>query len=143
MKTKILSEYLIVISVFSLTCFSSCEKFNYDQYIEPEPKIVDNIPPTITLITNASFVGHKGDSIDISFTAKDDEGLYFVKAESTYGDWKFLNTKAFANPPKEHVFSVRVGIPSTVDYQVYNLVLGAIDVGYNDAKVLIPVTIVP
>lgn len=141
MKAKILSEYLIVLSLFSLAFFNSCEK-GFDQYSEPAPKIVDTTPPTITLITAASFTAHQGDSIDISFTAKDDKGLYFVKVENTPNSWKFAKTKSFANPPKEYVFSVRVGVPSTAAYQVYNLVLGTIDVGYNDAKVLVPVTIV-
>ena len=143
MKAKILSKYLVILTFLTLAFFSSCERPSYDQYATPSPKIIDTIPPTIYLVTAATFTAHRGDSLDISFTAKDDKGLYFVKVESDADSWSFAKTKSFAVPPKEFLFAVRVGVPAEADYQDYDLVLGAIDEGYNDAKVIVTVTVTP
>ena len=143
MKAKIISNYFVVISLFLLVSISSCKKQDYDGFADPAPKIVDNIAPTITLITATSFSAHRGDSLDISFTAKDDKGLYFVKVESDAESWLFAKSKSFAIPPKEYKYAVRVGIPDEAPFQDYDLVLGAIDEGYNDAKVTVTVTVAP
>lgn len=137
MKTKIISFYYVVIILFTVCMILSCEKNELDS--ERDAAIIDNNPPSISNVSISKSNVFRGDSIDITFTAADDKGIYFLKVE--YSPWNLVKFVTLDGSKKEFTYTVRIGVSNTATFKQHAMKLGVIDIGFNDASTLQTVTV--
>ena len=128
MKAKLFTKYAVAMVLLFSFFMSSCKKNEIDSV--REPAVVDIQAPVISNVSMSSAVANRGDSVDITFTAKDDGGLYFLKVE--YVPWNIVKSITLDGTVKEYTYKERIAIPANATIQSHNLKLGAIDVGYNE-----------
>lgn len=130
MKAKIISKYTIAILLL-LSCFIvSCKKNEIDSV--RKPAIIDTAPPSITSVSISSPTAFRGDSVDVTVTFADDNGLYYLKVE--YETWDLIKSLTLDGTKKDYTLTVRIGISSTAAIQSHTLKVGAVDVGFNDVS---------
>lgn len=128
MKAKLFIKYAVAMVLLFSFFMSSCKKNEIDSV--REPAVVDIQAPVISNVSISKAAAYRGDSVDITFTAKDDGGLYFLKVE--YAPWNIIKSITLDGTMKEYTYMERIAIPANAAIQSHNLKLGAIDVGYND-----------
>lgn len=129
MKQNLYTKSLIAFLALFLVSISSCKKLELDS--ERQPPITDAQAPSISNVTITNAAVFRGDSVDVSFTAKDDNGLYFLKIE--YSPWKLLKSITLDGTMKEYTYTTRIAIPVNAIIQSHNLKLSAVDVAFKEA----------
>lgn len=137
MKAKLFMKYTIAIVLLFSFFMSSCTKIEINSV--REPAIADTQSPSISNILISNTAAFRGDSLDIKFTAKDDNGLYFLKVE--YIPWGIIESITLDGTMKEYTYAVRIRIPTDADIQSHNLKLGAIDVAFKEVSSLTSVNV--
>lgn len=130
MKAKIISKYTFALLLLFSCFIVSCKKNELNSV--REPAIVDTTPPTISKVSISSPTVFRGDSVDVTFTATDDKGLYFLKVE--YSTWSLIKSITLDGTKKEYTYTVRIGILPTAAIQSHTLKVGAVDVGFNSVS---------
>ena len=128
MKRNLYTKSSIVFLALFFFFISSCNKLELDS--ERQPPVVDAQAPSINNVTIANAAAFRGDSVDVSFTAKDDNGLYFLKIE--YTPWKLIKSITLDETKKEYTYTARIGIPVNATIQSHNLKLSAVDIAFKE-----------
>lgn len=137
MKAKIISRYTIALLLLFSYFLVSCEKNKLES--ERDPAIVDTTPPVISNVSISNATAFRGDSVDVTFTATDNEGLYFLKVE--YSTWSLIKSVTLDGTKNEYTYTVRIGIVPTAAIQSHTLKVGAVDVGFNSVSSSISINV--
>lgn len=113
--------------LFSLMAFViSCKK-------EKEATVPDTKAAAISNIKLSKPVAYRGDSVEVSFTAKDNIGLNNLKIE--YAPWNFVKNVAFDGVLKTYTLNTKILVPDNAVYQIHPINLTVTDMFNNVSTV--------
>lgn len=130
MKGKLYTKSSIVFLALFSFLISSCKKLELDA--NRPPAVNDTQAPSISNVLISNMAAVKGDSIDIKFTAKDDNGLYFVKID--YEPWNLVRSATLDGTMKEYTYETRIKIPTNAMIQSHSLKLAALGIAFKEVS---------
>jgi hypothetical protein len=124
MKSTLALKILFALSL--MVFFISCKKDK--EAVEPDTKAA-----AISNVAVSKAVAYRGDSVEISFTAKDNVGLNSLKIE--YAPWNFVKNVAFDGVLKTYTLKAKIPVPENAVFQVHPIKLTVTDMFNNVSTV--------